>query len=538
MKRVIPLALLCLLVVLSTPLEAASKKGEIFIFNNRNLPQSFDPALSSDIYARNILNQLFEGLTASHPRDLSVLPGVAKYWKAAKDGTVYTFYLDSKAVWSDGSRVHADDFRFAWLRLLDPQRNAPYASLLYVIKNGRAYHKGEIQDAAKVGIRTVASDVLEVTLENPLPYFLQLTAFYPLFPLPRRVVEKYGNAWEQPSRFVGNGPFSLHRRKGSALIVLRKNPKYRQAETIHFDEVRAYGIQEPSKALAMYQRGQMDYTGETPIPFKDLTKWRYTTDFHAVPWFAVNFLRFNTKRAPLDDPQVREALSLVIDRAKITNYIVAGGNQPTYSIVPMGIKGYEPPQVSAVNVKRARKLLQQAGYCTPDEKFSGCKEFPQITFLLDNNVSYRKLALGIQQMFKNELGLQRVELKILDFQSYLKARRSMDFHIARSGWSGDYFDPNTFLELWTGDHPNNNTGWANPQYDKWIRLASIEQNPKKRMTYFSKAERILLNDYPVVPIFTFTKTYLLKPYVQGFVDNLQRVLCLQNVFIDRDQLAP
>ena len=227
---------------------------------------------------------------------------------------------------------------------------------------------------------------------------------------------------------------------------------------------------------------------------------------------------------------------MAIDREKITQYLVRGNHSPATSFVPQGINGYEPPQEADYNLKKARALFSEAGFCVPSKKVRGCSPFPKVSFLLDNNAAHLKLALGMQQILGTALGIEKIELKVMPtLQAYLTERRQQNYHMARSGWSGDYYDPNTFLELWTSENPNNNTGWTNAKFDQWIAAAEREQNSRKRMRFFSKAERLLLEEAPVAPVFHYSKVYLMKHYVKNYFDNIQRVLLLRDVSIQHYQ---
>lgn len=506
---------------------------QIFVYNNGILPKSLDTAVNTDVASRNILMQIFEGLTVYQARDLSPQPGVAKRWEISKDGKTYTFYLKPEALWSDGSRVTADDFVFAWRRVLDPKTAAPFAYYLYGIKNGRAYNKGEITDPALVGVKALAPDVLEVTLENNIPYFLQLTSFFTLFPVPKKQVQQYGASWADPSKIVTNGPFLVIGKPEANLMLLKKNNRYWGASSVRLQEVRIYGIQDSVQAVKLYAEGKLDYSGETPIPSQEIPKWRYTSDYHSVPFFAVNFLRFNTTRAPFDNVDVRRAINMAIDKVKIVNFVVPGGHQPTQSMVPTGVDGYTPPQSDTFDVQHARDLLQKAGYCVPKGPTEGCKAFPTFSIMVDNNDAEKKLVLGIQQMLKKDLGMEKIELRVIpDFQRYLELRRKMDYDIVRSRWLGDYYDPNAFLEIWSSDNVNNNTGWKNSRYDELLRQASGEHSERKRYELLRQAEQILLNDLPVAPIYNFSQIYLLKPYVRNFADNLQRIVLFKDLYIE------
>ena len=244
---------------------------QIFTYNNRNLPSTYDPARVSDVYSRNVLTQVFEGLTVNNPEDFSPEPGVASRWTVSDDGLVYTFYLNEQAKWSNGKPITAQDFVFAWRRVLDPSIRSPYVSHLYKIKNGRLYHKGKLKDRNSLGVEAVSPQVLKVTLENPTPYFLQLTSFYTLFPLPQEHVVKSGKKWAHVDRLVSNGPYVVAGASGKGderFVRLKRNPHYWNSARYPLEEVHVYGIQNADKALALYSKGRLDYTGETEIPVK------------------------------------------------------------------------------------------------------------------------------------------------------------------------------------------------------------------------------------------------------------------------------
>ena len=458
---------------------------------------------------------------------------MAKRWDNP-DKVTYRFFLNSGARWTDGKPVVAQDFVFAWRRLLDPKNKAPFASHLFSLKNARKYHAGDEKDFNAVGVRAISPNELLVTLESPTPYFLQLTSFPSLHPVPSHVVKKHGSEWAKLGSYVSNGPFKLIRSKKSQLI-LEANPQYWDQAAVKLTRIHAYGIEDPKRALKLYVDGVLDYTGNTPLQHQDIAKWQYTSDFNTQPWFSVNFIRFNTKQPPFDQPIVRRAIAKAIDQDKLTHYIVPGSHRPLRSFVPSGIGDYKPSTMPDYSPEKARAILRDLNYCVPvsGKTQEGCKSFPKITFLVDRNASHTKLALGIQQMLSLELGIRAIDLKVEEFSDYLKTRNALGFNMARSGWLGDYYDPNTFLEIMTSTSTNNQTGWSDSDYDQLIQKAALEKSSKKRMKRLREAEAILMKELPIIPIYNATRNYLLKPYVRGFVDNKQRVLLLKNVHIDR-----
>ena len=524
--------------LVTTAALAATSAKQRFVFNNRNLPSTCDLSAYGDIYSRNVFTQIFEGLTSNESEDLHTVAGAAERWDISDDGLDYTFYLRKGLKWSDGAPLTAQDFVLAWQRVLDPANKAPHASYLYPVKNARLFNSGDLKNADALGVKAINDHVLKVTLENPTGYFLELTSYYVTYPVPSHLIKRHGSKWSEYRNAAFNGPFyvvnnTTNKATSTPVLILKKNPHYWDAHNVRLEEVYIHGIQDSKTALKMYSEGSLDYTGETEIPAQDLPKWRYTSDYRSVPWFGIEFLRVNTVKPPFKNVNVRRAFSLALDKEKITGYLVPVGHQPARSFVPVGTKSYTPPQLDSFDADEARRLLSNEGYCVPKKKEKDCKLFPKIEMLLDNNEARVKLALGVQQLLKRELGISKLQLKIVsNFPTYLKQRSAMAFDLARSGWIGDYNDPNAFLDLWVSNQVNNSTGWINPTYDRLIALAAKEVNPKRRMSHFRKAEKILLDELPVIPIYNFSKNYLIKSYVRNYHDNLQRVLFLKDLYIE------
>lgn len=491
-----------------------------FSFNNSGEPESLDPAVVAGTKEGHILIQIFEGLTSLHPKTVEPIPGVAKKWGISADGLKYKFYLRKDAKWTNGRRVTAHDFVYSWERLLNPAQASQYAFLAYFIKNGRAYNSGHIKDSSKLGIKAISDEIFEVTLENPTPFFLSITSWYVLYPVCKEVVEKHGVKWTRPENIVTNGPFILEKWKPQNYILLAKNPMYWDAAKVKLNKIKIYPVENLDTGTLMFIAGQIDWNYSLPsIKLPALEKRK---DFHVAPFLGSYFYRVNTKKSLLADIKVRKALSFALEREKITKYVTRGGEMPAFSYVPSGIPDYNSPKVLTENIPKAKELLKEAG-------FPGGKGFPKISILFNTSESHKKIAEAIQAMWKKNLGID-IELINQEWQVFLANEKAMNYEISRGAWIGDYLDPNTFLELFTSDSPGNKTGWKNQEYDKIIKLCSALMDLKKRNKEFKKAEEILLSEMPIIPIYIYTKPYLLNSKVKGFYSNILNVHPLKYVY--------
>lgn len=490
---------------------------ELFVFNNGAEPQTLDPALMTGVPEITLAEALFEGLTSYHPRTLEPQPGVAQSWEVSKDGLTYIFHL-REAKWSDSSPCTAYDFVYAWERVLNPETAAPYAYQLFYIKNARQYNSGKLKDFSLVGVKAVDGRTLRVELQSPTPFFLDLTSFATLYPVQRRCVELYGDRWTRPRNIVSNGAYVLKEWRQNRYILLERNPYYwDEAKT---PAVMVLAIQNSDTALKMYITGEIDYIRSVPTLKVPLLQGR--PDYHSSPYLGTYFLRINVTRKALSKKRVRKALALSIDRTRICRNILRGGQTPADSFTPPGIPGYDPPSTTLYNPELARKLLVEAGY-------PGGKGFPPIKLLFNTSETHRQIAVEVQQMWKRHLGID-IELLNQEWKVYLKTVDLLNYDVARSGWIGDYTDPNTFLDLFVTGCGNNRTGWSNAQYDRHIHLASITRG-KERMEHFRKAEEILLDELPIIPIYFYVNVYLVRPEVKGLYDNIRDVHPLKYIYL-------
>jgi len=500
-----------------TNVERGNAAGELYIGIGTE-PSGLDPHLITGLTELYVTLAFFEGLVTYDTATMEIVPAVAERWELSDDGRTYTFHFDPEARWSNGDPVTARDFLFSFERILSPELGAPYAYMLYPMRGAEAFHKGELTDFSKVGCHAPDARTLIIELNNPTPYFLSLLTHYTWWPVHPPTVLAHGgmtdriSKWTKPGNLVGNGPFTLERWQVNHEIFAAKNPRYRAPETVELEGIHFLPIQADAEERA-FRAGYLHMTS-TVLP-------------HRIDWYRTNMpdrLRFdtalgvyyymlNTDRAPLDDPRVRRALAYSIDREAITEHVLKAGQKPAYHFTPPNTGGdYTADARMVYDPDLARKLLAEAGY--PDGR-----GFPTFEILYNTSESHRSIAVTIQQMWKKELGID-VTLHNQEWKVYLSTRQSGDFDILRAAWFGDYDDPNTFLSLGETSNGNNHTNWSHPEFDALIAAARVEQNQAERMALFQKAERILLGEAPVIPIYFYVTSLLIHPSVEGWHPNI------------------
>jgi oligopeptide transport system substrate-binding protein len=381
---------------------------------------------------------------------------------------------------------------------------------------------------AHVGIRATDDHTLIVTLKNRTPYFDELAAFYPLYPVNRKCVETYGSPnWSKAENIVSNGPFSLEFRRIRDRLRLVKNPKYWNADNVQLNVIDALAVKSETTSFSMYANGQVDWATTVPTPIiPDLQK---RSDFFTAPMLTTYFYRLRVTHPALKDARVRRALNMALDKQVICERILKAGQQPARSFVPPGLTGYVSPQCGKFNVAEARRLLDEAGY-------PGGRNLPKLEILFNTNEAHQSIAEVIQQQWNNNLGID-VELRNLEWATFLDTLQQKQYQVARSGWIGDYPDPNTFLDMFVTDGANNQTGWSNETYDKLIKDAAAESDPHKRMEILHEAETILMEELPIIPIYFYVSINMVHPRVKGFSANIQDLHPLHILSVDGDEAA-
>jgi oligopeptide transport system substrate-binding protein len=501
----------CVLGMLSLAGCGPIQKRADLVFINGAEPETLDPAIITGQPEGRVVNALFEGLTAFNSQGKPE-PGVAESWTLSDDKRVYTFTLRPNAKWSDGHPVRAQDFVAGWKRTLLPETASSYNYQLFYIKNAQAFAEGKTTDFSTVGVKALDDRTLQVTLENPTPFFLDLCATAPLYPVPIETIEKYGDDWVKPDKIVNNGAYDLVDWRINDKIHLRKNPYYWQADKVRLDTIDILPISKDNVAFNFYSSGVADLVmdkGLTPPAL--LNDLRLRPDFHAAPFLGIYFLRFNCEKPPFNDPRVREAFALAIDKRVITEKITRAGELPAGSLVPPGIAGYTSPEAPPANPEKARRLLAEAGYPKG-------ANFPLVTYLYSEGGLNESIAVELQAMWQRELGVN-VNPARQEWKVYLNSLTSLDYNIARSTWVGDYPDPNTFLDMFVTGNGNNRTGWSDPAYDGLIAQAARETDEAKRFAILKQAESILVaTEMPICPLYYYVGIQLYDPVKWGGIE--------------------
>jgi oligopeptide transport system substrate-binding protein len=495
---------------------------QVFRISNMVEPESLDPAVVTGVPEHRILSNLFEGLTTTDPRDLSPRPGMASTWTTSKDGLTYTFKLRD-ATWTDGRPVTSQDFVFAWERVLNPKTGAKYAQQLFHLKNGEAYNRGRLTDFGQVGVRALDPKTLRVTLASPTAYFLDLTSFYTLYPVPRWAVEAHGTEWVKPGRMVSDGPFRLVSWVPQKELVLERNPRYWDARSVKLQKAIFLPTDDVNTAYKQFLAGDSDWVPTVPPAQIEAAKRR--PEYYASPYLGTYYLRFNVTKPPASDVRVRKALSLAVDRELLTRFVTKAGEVPHSGFVPAGLRGYDNPRGLGFDPASARRLLGEAG-------FPGGKGFPTTELLYNTGDLHRVITQAVQQMWKEQLGIQ-VDLVNVEWKVYLAKQSALDYQISRAGWIGDYVDPSTFLEMWKTGGGNNQTGWSSRRFDNLMDQAARLVDAKDRMRAMQAAEAILLDEAPMLPLFTYVNKGMLNPKVKGWYPNILDHHPLKHISIER-----
>jgi oligopeptide transport system substrate-binding protein len=510
--------------------DSGNREG-ILHWGNATEPQSLDPHIATGVPEHKIITALMEGLVLKDSETLEPIPGVAESWDVSDDGLVYTFYLRKNARWSNGDPLNAEDFIWSWWRALQPALGNLYAYMYFPILNAQPYYEGKLKDFSEVGLKALDQHRVQITLENPTPYFLQLLDHYSLFPVHRPTVEKYGSADERGTRWtfegnlVGNGAFKLDQWKINRYVSVEKNPYYWDADKVKLNQIYFYPTENITTEERMFRAGQLHYTYEVPVDKIAVYQEKHSQALQISPYLGSYFYRFNTRVEHLRDKRVRRALAMAVDRQKITEQILKAGQVPAYAITPPNTMGYFPQSNLRFNPEQARALLAEAGYPNGEG-------FPKTDILYNTQEEHRKVAVAIQQMWKEVLNIDVVLLN-QEWKVYLDSVSNGDYGIARGAWIGDYVDPNNFLDMWICNGGNNRTGWCNQDYDRMI----LERAPKakthaERLAIFTQAEQLLLEDMPVLPLYIYVSKHLVSPAIKNFPKNILNQPSFKDIYLE------
>ncbi|MCE5286017.1 MAG: peptide ABC transporter substrate-binding protein [Pelosinus sp.] len=498
-------------------------------FGQLGEPETLDPRKATGQPEGQFLLQMYEGLTA-YDADNNAVPAAAEKWEVSADGLTYTFHIRQNAKWSNGDQVTAQDFEYAWKTLLSPEIASRYAEMLFYLKNGEAYNSGKVK-AEAVGVKAVDPNTLEVTLEAPTPYFPQLTACYSYFPVHKKTVENNADRTANPETIISNGPFKLTAWSHNEKAEFVKNENYWDAGKVKAKKLEFSIVESNTTRVSLFENDQIDLTLDPPP--SDVERLIKEKKAEITPHLGTYYYSFEVEKAPFNNPKVRKALTLAIDRSAIVKEVTKAKQIPAGAFVPLGIpdaaKGSDFRNIGGDyfkdnDIETAKKLLAEAGY--PDGK-----GLPPITLTYNTHEGHKAIAEALQEMWKKNLGVQ-VELTNQEWKVFLKTCAAGDFQIARDGWSADFPDPMTFLSLFVSNNGNNHAHWKNAQFDQLVSQAKTTTAPASRVKIMHEAEALLMEEMPVLPIYFYTMTYMIKPNVKGFVHTVTDYIYFKEAYVE------
>jgi oligopeptide transport system substrate-binding protein len=493
-------------------------------------PETLDPRKSTGFPESYVENQIFEGL-AARDHNGNAIPGIAETWDIAADGLKYTFHLRANAKWSNGDPVTAHDFEYAWKTTLSPELASKYADQLYYLKNGESYNKRKGASADQVGVKAINDRTLEVTLERPTAYFLSLMAFHTYYPVHKKTAEANANWAKDPKTLIVNGPFTVASWVHNSKIELTRHGNYWDKANVKSEKLELILSDSNTTIMSMFENNQLDMA-DYPPPVAETPRLIKEGKLKIYPYLGTYYFAMNVNKAPFDHPKVRQAFALAINRKAIVENITRAGEKPAMAWVPFGLPGAKAGEdyrkaggdfFKDNDVETAKRLLTEAGY--PEGK-----GLPPVTILYNTNEQNKAISEAIQEMWKKNLGAV-VNLTNQEWKVYLASRKQGDFQVARSGWVGDYVDAMTFADVMISGNGNNVSKWTHPRYDELIRQAQSTIDQSVRMKAIQEAEKLLMEEMPIIPIYFYVSRVLEKPNVKGVIRGVDGGVYLKGVYL-------
>ncbi len=480
-----------------------------FVRNSGSEPESLDPAVAESVGANNIMRDLFEGLTSSDNSG-KIVPGVAESWKQT-DAVTWVFKLRKDALWSNGDPITAEDFVYGWRRFMDPKTASTLATTYGVfIQNGMEVAKGSMPPTA-VGIKAIDKNTVEIKTSSPVAFLPDLMSNTQFGPAHKATIDKFGKDWTKPGNMVSNGAFVLKDWQVNSRVVIEKNPKYWDSKNVVLTKVTFLPVEDGNADVKLYQSGENEMVYQLPPGTYEPLKVQYPKEIKNGPMLGLRFYALNNNDPMMKDVRVRKALSLVIDRDILARKVTADGQVPAYGVVVKGVAGADVTTYDWATwpmdkrVAEARKLLAEAGI----------KPGTKIKFTYNNSEYHKKMAIFAASEWKTKLGLD-TEMDNLEFKVLLRKRHDGQFQIARHGWVADYNDVTTFLTLVQCGSDSNDNKNCNKKADDLTRQGNMSLDPAKRKALLTEAARVVMDDYPMIPLLQYTLPRLLKSYVGGY----------------------
>lgn len=496
-------------------------------------PNDLDPQIISTNQAAAISMALNEGLTNYDPRDLHPVPGVAESWDVSADGLTYTFHLRPNARWSNGDPITADDFVFSAHRILSPAFAGEFAYMFFPVRGAEDFQLGRTKDFSSVAVRALDAHTLRYELRTPAPFFLTLVAHWSWYPVHPATILKFGRidqpftAWTKPEHFVGNGPFALASWQPGQGATARRNPHYWDATRVRLSEIDFHFIASADTEERAFRSGQLHITNSVPVEKIATYRQQPASPLRIVDLFSTDIVFINLDRPPLDRPQVRQALSLAIDRSALAAQVLRDGSRPARSLLPPDEHGYTYAGDAAVRFDpaAARRLLAEAG-------FPGGRDFPRLDFSVWSLDRGRLLGEALQQMWHKELGLD-VALVVSEPRVHLDNQHQRRFTLSLSGWLGDYLDPLSFLDVYLLASGHNDPNYRSPDYNRLVAAAAATAEPAARHALFQQAESTYLRDLPSLALVHRPNLHLVHPAVRGYESNLMDMHPYATIWLER-----
>lgn len=491
----------------------SAKPVQSIVINNGSEVASLDPHKVEGVPESNIILNLLEGLVYTDV-DGKVTPGVAKSWENDNYIT-WVFTLRDDAKWSDGTPVTADDFVYSWQRLADPTTGSPYSSYL---QNAYILNADEILAGKKpvneLGVKALDSHHLQVTLSHPVPYFVDMLSHTAMKPVHKQTVEKYGDKWTQPQNFVGNGAYALDKWVVNERIVVKRNPLYWNNAQSKIDHATFLSISSEVSDINRYRSGETDISNSAiPPALYQKMKQERPNELYVRPYLCTFYYEINNKRPPFNDPRVREAIKLGLDRETITNKIINQGQTVAYGFTPTFINNgnFVPPQWASLpaeqRYQRAKALLAEAGYT---------KENPlKFSLLYNTSDQNKQQAIVAASMWQKNIGA-KVTLQNQEWKTSLQSRHEGQYDVARATWCADYNEPTAFLNMMLTGNSNNTGFYSNTAFDALLAQALTAPNEQARHQIYQQAEALLDKDSALVPVYYRVSARMVKPTVGGF----------------------
>lgn len=511
--------------------EANGAQEMVFVLSNE--PDGIDPGVTNNSFASTFLVNCFEGLV-TYDATGTVVPGNAESWDISEDGTVYTFHLRDGLKWSDGTDLTAEDYVYALQRVLNPETAGQYVDIVTAyVKNAKEYYAGEAT-AEELGVKAVDPQTLEITLIQPTSFFIDLLTMWVFDPVQKVTIEANGDQWTaSPETYVCNGPFKITEMNMGESMVLEKNEHYWDAENVTMEKVTLRYILDTSTALTAYESGEVD--GIRNIPSSDYARLKAeNAGIQSVPNYGTVYYNINCEKEPYNNPLVRKALNLAVDRQAIIDNVVQVDATPAYNFLAPGYvvdgtditegrsdRGLSPN----ADPEAAKAALAEAGY--PDGE-----GFPtlQLSYYSDDTV--KKVVEAMAEMLETNLGIE-VEITSNDWAIFYENVQKGNYEVAAMGWSADYTHPMSFLPLLVTDDANNNSFYSNPEYDAMVEQIKVETDPAKAVELIKQAEDLVMDEYPFINLYYKANNFLMKDYVKGYYMLSNGNLCFKNASISK-----